>query len=165
MQVLWAMNTESRPNTIPWPPLLFAGAAALALLTHWLLPLPFPEGGGLKLVGAAMAATAILIDVLAFAAFHRHRTTILPHRGADNLITTGIYGWSRNPIYLGNLLLVAGLGLCFGIWALVIAAPVALFLTRKLAVDREEQHLAHRFGTAWQDYAKTTHRWFGRSSS
>lgn len=159
------MDIESRPNRIPWPPLLFGGAAILALVVHWLVPLPFPGGITLKVAGAVLAVAAIAIDLLAFSAFRRHQTTILPHRGADHLITTGIYGWSRNPIYLGNLLLVAGCGLLFGIWPLLIAAPIALFATRKLAVEREEQHLAHRFGAAWQAYAKTTHRWFGRSAS
>ncbi len=156
------MDLETRPNSIPWPPLLFAGASAVALVLHGLAPVPFPEGTTLRLLGAVMAVLAVVIDLLAFAAFRRHQTTILPHRGADHLITTGIYGWSRNPIYLGNLLLVAGLGLFFGIWALVVAAPVALLLTWKLAVEREEQHLASRFGAAWDSYARTTHRWFGR---
>lgn len=165
MQVLWAMDTEDRPNSIPWPPLLFGGAAAVAVVIHWLAPLPFPDGLLWQVLGVLMAVTAIAIDLLAFAAFRRHKTTILPHRGADHLITTGIYGWSRNPIYLGNLLLVAGAGLFFGIWWLVLAAPIALFLTRKLAVEREEHHLARRFGQAWHDYARTTHRWLGRSAS
>ena len=159
------MDTEDRPNTIPWPPLLFGGAAAAALAVHGLVPLPFPDGPMWQVPGALMAVAAITIDLLAFAAFRRHQTTILPHRGADHLITTGIYGWSRNPIYLGNLLLVAGAGLFFGIWWLVLAAPIALLLTRKLAVEREERHLARRFGQAWQDYARTTHRWLGRSAS
>ncbi|MFT3671709.1 methyltransferase family protein [Aestuariivirga sp.] len=159
------METEDRPNTIPWPPLLFGGAAAMALAIHGLAPLPFPDGRLWQVLGALMAAAAIAIDLLAFAAFRRHKTTILPHRGADHLITTGIYGWSRNPIYLGNLLLVAGAGLFFGIWWLVLAAPIALLLTWKLAVEREERHLAQRFGPSWHQYARTTSRWLGRSIS
>ena len=160
------MDYQSRPNVIPWPPLLFAGAAAIALLLHWSSPLEFPDppqGTLLHGLGALLIVTALAIDALAFLAFRRHRTTILPHKGADSLITTGIYGWSRNPIYLGNLLLVTGAGLLFGIWALVIAAPVALLATWKLAVQREERHLAARFGEQWQAYRQKTARWFGRT--
>ncbi len=159
------MDYQSRPNVIPWPPLLFAGAAAIALLLHWSSPLEFPDppqGTLLHGLGALLIVTALAIDALAFLAFRRHRTTILPHKGSDNLITTGIYGWSRNPIYLGNLLLVTGAGLFFGIWALVIAAPIALLATQKLAVEREERHLAARFGEQWQAYRRKTGRWFGR---
>ena len=56
-------------------------------------------------------------------------------------------------------MLVAGAGLLFGIAWLVIAAIVAAFLTQKLAIEREERHLAARFGQAWADYAARTPRW------
>ncbi len=161
------MDYQNRPNVVPWPPLLFAGAAAIALLLHQAAPMAYPDpplGTALRVLGAGLVAAAITIDVLAVLAFRRHRTTILPNRGADSLITNGIYGWSRNPIYLGNLMLVAGAGLFFGIWALVIAAPVALVATQKLAVEREEHHLASRFGNDWQDYRRRTARWLGRKS-
>ncbi len=73
-----------RPNSIPWPPLLYAGAAAIALLLHWKTPLPWPQGT-LQLVlagiGLCLACAAIALDVTAALAFRRHRTTILPHRG------------------------------------------------------------------------------------
>jgi protein-S-isoprenylcysteine O-methyltransferase Ste14 len=160
------MDTAKRPNHIPWPPLLFGGAAVLSLALHRALPVPFPGppvGTVLQGLGLVLVVAAIAIDLSAFITFRRHRTTILPHRGAEHLITTGIYAWSRNPIYLANLMLVAGAGLAFGIWLLVLAAPIALLATRKLAVEREERHLAHRFGAEWQDYASRTGRWFGRS--
>lgn len=160
------MDTANRPNNVPWPPLLFGGAAAIALLLHWRAPLPFPPppmATLLEVLGVGLILCALLIDGIAFLAFRRHQTTILPHKRAENLITTGIYAWSRNPIYLANFMLVAGAGLALGIWALVVAAPVALLATWKLAVQREEQHLAKRFGPAWESYARTTGRWFGRT--
>jgi protein-S-isoprenylcysteine O-methyltransferase Ste14 len=156
------MAYEDRPNRIPWPPLLFAGAALLALVAHWNHPIPFPTtfaGSLLRVLGAAFIAAAIAVDLMAFTAFRRHRTTILPHRGAEHLITTGIFRWSRNPIYIGNVLLLTGVGLAAGIWTMVIAAPFALLATRQLAVLREEKHLARRFGAQWQDYSRKTRRW------
>ena len=161
------MDYESRPNSVLWPPLLFVGAAVLALLLHLSSPVNFPGGTAgavLQVAGVALIAGAILIDVLAVLAFRRHHTTILPNKGADRLITTGIFAWSRNPIYLGNFMLVAGAGLLSGIWALVLAAPVALLATKKLAVEREEQHLSLKFGNDWKTYRQRTRRWFGQKS-
>ena len=66
---------------------------------------------------------------------------------------------SRNPIYVANTLLVAGAGLLFGMVWLVIAALAAAVLTQKLAIEREERHLAARFGQAGTDYAARTPRW------
>lgn len=150
------------PNTLPWPPMLYGGLAAIALGLHWVLPLPWPDGVirlGLAALGLCLACAALALDVTAALAFRRHRTTILPHRGATALITEGPFARSRNPIYVANTLLVAGAGLLFGILWLVIASFVAAFLTQKLAIEREERHLAARFGEAWEGYAARTPRW------
>jgi protein-S-isoprenylcysteine O-methyltransferase Ste14 len=155
-------SREDRPNRIPWPPLIYGGLAMLALGLHWVAPLPWP-GGVLRMLlaaaGLCLACAALALDVTAALAFRRHRTTILPHRGASALVTDGPFAKSRNPIYLANTLLVSGLGLLFGVGWLVLAALAAAGLTQKLAIAREERHLAARFGPAWEDYAARTPRW------
>lgn len=153
---------EDRPNRIPWPPLIFGGLALFALGLHWLVPLPWPEGVTrlvLELIGLCCLLVALVLDVTAALAFRRHRTTILPHRAASALITGGPFAWTRNPIYAANTLLVSGAGLLFGIGWLVLAAVLGAALTQKLAIEREERHLAARFGQDWQDYASRTPRW------
>ena len=109
---------------------------------------------GLWLVGAG-----VTLEIVTVLAFRRHRTTILPNRGATALITGGPFAMSRNPIYLGNTLLLTGVGLLTGIAWLLPAALGAAFMTQKLAIEREEAHLALRFGQAWADYAARTPRW------
>lgn len=155
-------NPEDRPNRIPWPPLIYGGLAIIALGLHWSLPLPRPGGiarGVPAALGLCLACAAIALDVTAALAFCRHRTTILPHRGATALITDGPFARSRNPIYVANTLLVSGLGLLFGIGWLVIGGVAGAVVTHELAIEREERHLAARFGTDWQDYAARTPRW------
>jgi protein-S-isoprenylcysteine O-methyltransferase Ste14 len=93
----------------------------------------------------------------------RRRANILPHRAATALVTDGPFAWSRNPIYLGNTLLLSGCGLAFGNAWLLVGAAVAAIAVTVLAIRREEAHLASRFGDAWMAYAARTRRWFGRS--
>lgn len=158
------MQTDfhDRPNSIPWPPILFAGGALVALGLQWLVPLPWPGGAlaaVLAMLGAFLVAAGIALDLGTMLAFIRHKTTVLPHRGATRLITDGPFRYSRNPIYVGNTLLVAGAGLVLGIAWLIPAAFAGAYATRRLAIEREEAHLALRFGTAWDAYAARTPRW------
>lgn len=155
-------DIQHRPNTLPWPPMIYIAGAALAVLLHFLFPLPWisrPLSEFLFGVGWLVAAGAIAIDISAMRAMSRAKTTIMPHRGADHLVTTGAFSLTRNPIYLGNTMLMIAIGLIAGILWFLILAPVAAFATQKLAIEREEHHLSARFGKKWRDYAKRVRRW------
>lgn len=155
------METD-RPNRIPWPPLIYLAAAAAGIALGQALPLPWP-GLPLRMIftvlGIAMCAFAVVLDLNTFRAFRSHNTTVLPHRAASRLITTGPFARSRNPIYLSNTVLLAGIGLAFAKPWLVVLAPVAALLTQKLAIEREERHLAAKFGDEWHAYAARVRRW------
>lgn len=150
------------PNRIPWPPILFLGAILAALLLHWQAALPWPAGATrfvLAAIGLCMTFTGLLFDFSAIRLFRKHHTSILPTRSASQLIIEGPFSMSRNPIYLGNTLAIFGAGLLFGVAWLLPAALVAAFAVQKLAIEREEAHLAAQFGEAWRDYAAVTPRW------
>ena len=156
------MDASARPNRVPWPPLLLAATLAAGALLSWGAPLPFAGGGFgtfLRAVGLGCVAAALALDVWAFRTLRRHRTTIRPHAAASALVTEGPFGLSRNPIYLGNLLLVAGIGLALGRLWLVLLAPLLAVALQELAIKREERHLEARFGAAWRDYAARVRRW------
>ncbi|MDP3898022.1 MAG: isoprenylcysteine carboxylmethyltransferase family protein, partial [Mesorhizobium sp.] len=89
----------------------------------------------------------------------RHRTTVMPHRGADHLVSEGPYAFTRNPIYLGNTMLMIGVGLASGILWFLLFAILAAMATQKLAIEREERHLELRFGKRYRDYRKKVRRW------
>jgi protein-S-isoprenylcysteine O-methyltransferase Ste14 len=159
------MTQIDRPNTIPWPPLLYLGCAALAIFAHWISPLPWPGEPArmvLLVIGLGLAAAAIAIELATALTFRKHKTTILPHRAATHLITSGPFAWSRNPIYLANTLLLIAAGLVFGVLWLLPAAALAATLTHHLAIKREETHLAAKFGAEWEKYVRSVSRWLGR---
>lgn len=155
-------DPNDRPNTIPWPPMIYIGFAIAAIVLHKLMPLGWP-GGAMRIVlaaiGLCLICGGVALELVTALTFRRHRTTILPHRGATALITDGPFAKSRNPIYVGNTLLLLGAGLLSGIAWVIPAALAAAFTTQKLAIEREERHLTARFGKAWEDYAARTPRW------
>jgi protein-S-isoprenylcysteine O-methyltransferase Ste14 len=155
------MSSAERPNRLPWPPILYVGAVAAAVALHLASPLAFPEWSKpvAALLGVALLAAGVVLDVAAIRALARARTTVMPHRASEALVTEGPYAFSRNPIYLGNTLALAGLALVFDVPWFLILAPLAALAVQKLAIEREEAHLEARFGPAWRAYAARVRRW------
>ncbi|MGQ7791616.1 methyltransferase family protein [Faunimonas sp. B44] len=155
-------DVSESPNAIPWPPIVLFGSIGLGFVLGWLIPLPWLDGQAVELAfyaGLLMILAALVIDMRVTRLFRRHGTTLLPHKGADALVTEGPFAWSRNPIYVGNLLLIGGVGLAAGeLWHLILV-PVAAALIDRLAIEREEAHLAAKFGQAWRDYERRVRRW------
>ena len=155
-------HSTDRPSRFPWPPLIYLAATALAVLLHYLLPLPWIAGllgEILFAVGWLLVAAALAIDVAALRAMRRARTTIMPHRASEHLVTAGPFGLTRNPIYVANTMILIGIGLIAGIVWFLIAAPLAAYATTKLAIEGEERHLEARFGKKYRDYRKKVRRW------
>lgn len=151
-----------RPNKLPWPPMLLAIAAVIAIGLGMVLPLPLPRSNIVMWAGYGIAALGFAIDGWAILTMRAARTNILPHRAADRLVTWGPFRFSRNPIYLANTLLLIGIGLAAGNGWFVPLALLMAVLVDRLAIRREERHLAIRFGNAWIDYAAATPRWLIR---
>jgi len=156
-------DATAAPNRIPWPPILFGMAAIAAIGLGIVLPGPeWLRTPAWAALGWAMLLAGLALDVAAMATMSRQRANILPHRAATALVTSGPFTWSRNPIYLGNTIAMTGAALAFANpWFLPAALIAALAVTR-LAIQREEAHLAARFGAAWDTYSQRTGRWFGR---
>ncbi|MFG1393500.1 methyltransferase family protein [Xanthobacter agilis] len=154
----------TRPNRIPWPPLLYGAALAAGLGLGWLVPLGWPPALAdlpIRAGGGFVALVGLGLDLWAIVTLHRAATNILPHRGADKLVTHGPFALSRNPIYVGNMLLVLGIGIALLNAWLMAAALLAACATDRLAARREDRHLAAKFGPAYAAYAARVPRWIG----
>jgi len=150
------------PGVIARPPLLFLAALLIGFVADRLLPSPFPVpgidlvgwiiGGSLILSGLALAATGIHN-------FSRAGTSVRSIKPTRALVTTGIHGWTRNPIYLGMFLLYGGISVAArSPWILVLTAPLAIVI-RYGVVAREEAYLERRFGDAYREYKARVRRW------
>lgn len=152
----------SPPSHIPWPPIIAIAVIAIGVLLSIAYPLPWipsPAGDMLFAVGCLCIAGMAAFYATAITALRRAKTTVLPTKITEHLVTTGPYGFTRNPIYLGNVLLILGLALVTGNAWLLPLAFVAAALTSRLAIVGEERHLDQRFGKKYRDYAKRVRRW------
>jgi protein-S-isoprenylcysteine O-methyltransferase Ste14 len=152
-------------GVIARPPLLFLAALLLGFVSAHLLPLPFPVPriGLVHWISAIIAGSLILIGIAVFAAgirnFSSAATPVQGTKPTRALVTTGIHGWSRNPIYLGMFLVYGGIGIAVrSPWILILALPIAITI-RYGVVAREEAYLERRFGDAYRDYKARVRRW------
>ncbi|MGN6550739.1 MAG: methyltransferase family protein [Pararhizobium sp.] len=157
------MNSyRPRPNAVPWPPLIMAAAIALAWGAAHLQPLRliFLPLTWSVAIGAVLFVAGAALDLWAMRTLHAGGTAILPNRRARHLVTTGPYAYGRNPIYLGNALVIFGIGFMLGSLWFAIAGIAATLATDRLAVRREERHLLALFGADYEVYCRRTRRWF-----
>jgi protein-S-isoprenylcysteine O-methyltransferase Ste14 len=138
------------------PPIWLAVFAALGWGSGRLLPVALPGGPWL---GAGLVAAGLVLMALAAAQMLLQRTTFIPRRDPAALVTGGVFALTRNPIYLGDALVLAGLLLVWhAVWALFLVPAFMVFIARRFIRD-EEARIAARFGAEWQRYANRTRRW------
>jgi protein-S-isoprenylcysteine O-methyltransferase Ste14 len=153
---------QDSPNKLPWPPLIYAAAILMGTICAYVLPTPWPgppASDFLFAIGLLLIVLALFTDYQAMRTMANAETTIMPNRGSSHLVTSGPFRFSRNPIYVANTMITAGLGLVFGIIWFLPLALIAAGTTQHLAIRREEAHLSAKFGKAWREYSKKVRRW------
>ena len=118
-----------------------------------------PNGYLFYAIGALLVAVALFLDLWAIKTLVEYRTTVMPHRGAQRLVTSGPFRYSRNPIYLGYTLITLAIGFLTGNAWFFVAAIGAAIVTTVIAIRKEEMHLLARFGIDFEHYCQRTRRW------
>lgn len=130
--------------------------ASLAVAWNWRWP---SEWGGMALAGILCLAVAAVLTVSAVLEFLRARTTIIPREAPAALITGGVFRFSRNPIYLADVLILAGVSLIIGSLPGLVLVPILTWLLQARFIRGEEARLADAFGAEFDVYRRATRRW------
>ncbi|MDI9239360.1 isoprenylcysteine carboxylmethyltransferase family protein [Lysobacter sp. LF1] len=122
------------------------------------LTFPFP---GRSLFAIAVAGIGIAIALSGVAAFRSVRTTVDPTapESSSTLVTRGIYRLTRNPMYLGFLLILVALGVQLSNVVAVALTPLFILYLDTFQIGPEERVLTQRFGDVYRQYLRATRRW------
>jgi protein-S-isoprenylcysteine O-methyltransferase Ste14 len=137
---------------------LFGGAMyGIALATPTLrITLPGTEFLAITLVlaGCLLAGAAVV-------EFRRHGTTVNPLSpgSSDSIVRSGVYAWSRNPMYLGFLLWLGGLSALLSNPATLAGLPAFVLYMNRFQIFPEERVLLTRFGGQFERYMASVRRW------
>ncbi len=134
--------------------------AGMWLLSRQLPELSYPFPGH-PLLASLVAAVGAAIGVSGVIAFRAAKTTVDPRYPdkASSMVRSGIYRKTRNPMYLGLLLLLLGWALFLSHALAVIGLPVFVLYMNRFQIGPEERAMQARFGIQFSDYCLAVRRW------
>lgn len=144
---------------LDYPPVWLLAFLGLGWAQAAWLPLGQGTVGWAVPLGSVLALAGVALMLLALPQFLRAGTTVVPHRAPAQLITQGVYRLSRNPIYLGDALLLAGLLLRAEAWPALILVPAFVLVMNRRFIEPEEARLRAAFGADFDAFAARTRRW------
>lgn len=154
---------EDVAGVVAPPPLIYLGFLAAGLGFGHLWPLAI-AGDGIPTavrmaVGAALAGLGVVIGIAGFRQFRKAGADVRPDRPTTALVTKGIYRYSRNPLYISQALVCAGIALAAdSLWALAFLVPT-LIVVRYSVIAREEAYLERKFGDDYRRFKAEVRRW------
>ncbi len=143
------------------PPFIAAYVAIAVWLLHRFVPLyPFSFPGQ-RLLAAALIFAGLMLVIQSLKGFLKADTTFDPTEldAATTLVTDGLFRYSRNPIYLGMALILAGLGLAWGTIWIIPGIPAFCAILTRTQILPEERALEKIFGGEYLDYKRRVRRW------
>ena len=155
-------SSTDHPKVIVFPPIILATTIALGSVLQWLWPIGLlataiqtwriPVGVAVILAGVLLAATGRRTLV-------RLSTNVSPLQPTTALAIDGVFGWTRNPLYSGGMLVIFGIALVFALdWLLLLIVPSLLVLHFGV-VKREEEYLERKFGDRYRIYRSNVARY------
>ena len=150
---------HDNPGVKTPPPLIFLGFGLFGIVLDYFKPLTITGPSWLGYLGMLILISSFLGFGYMVNFYKKNETEIEPTKTTSKIITSGLYRYSRNPVYLISCAGPIGLGFLFlTYWAMFAFIP-ALIVVYFTAVKKEEQYLGKKFGQEYLDYKKKVRRW------
>jgi protein-S-isoprenylcysteine O-methyltransferase Ste14 len=147
-------------NAVVRPPLVLALAIVVGLGLNWIYPLPFvPASVPGTWIGGVVFAAAFALVIWAITTIRRAGTAVETVKPTTAIVSSGPFGFTRNPIYLGMLLGLVGIAIAFNTLWIIVTLIAFYFVLRYGVVAREEAYLEGKFGRGYLDYKDRVRRW------
>ena len=151
-------DNDSSGVTAP-PPIIYFAFLIGGLGLDYLWPLPFLPQTIQYIVGFTIVALSFVLFGLVLREFSRSNTSIDHSKPTTEIISTGPFAYSRNPVYASMTMLVIGIAIAVdSLWIFVMAIPAVLVI-HQFVILREEAYLERRFGDDYQRYKGAVRRW------
>jgi protein-S-isoprenylcysteine O-methyltransferase Ste14 len=152
---------KDHPGVYFPPPLLYVAIFLISVLIDHFIRIDqsfFSSTIGL-IASVVFIIAGFALMFPAVITFFQTKNSLIPIKAATSLQTSGVYAFSRNPMYLGLLLIYVGLAFLIGNWWTLLFVPLLVVLINKLIILKEESYLERAFGAAFIEYKKKVRQW------
>lgn len=152
-------KTIDNARVIAPPPLIYLSGLIIGGLLTWYFPIVFcPKVMGYA-VGGILIVAGLAVVFVAKSKMEKAKTNIEPWKPTNAILSDGVYGISRNPIYLALIFIYLGVTLSLNlVWSLPLLILVQ-FVVHYGVILKEEKYLEKKFGQEYLDYKKRVRRW------
>lgn len=158
-RIPFSIMPESLVKLCDFPPVWLVAGMALTWIAGWALPATVIDVAIVDSTGFVMMGSGVALMIWCGLLFRHHRTSIIPRKTPDSMITDGPYRFSRNPIYLADAIILTG-------WIMVVGSPVALItlpafimVINRRFIASEEAVLTQQFGDEFSKWSSRVRRW------
>jgi protein-S-isoprenylcysteine O-methyltransferase Ste14 len=150
---------ETDPRSRLFPPAIAAVSVLVGVGLQYLWPLPLAAQPAGRWIGGALILAWAVLAGFALGVFRRAGTTPNPTGEVTAFVINGPYRFTRNPMYLGLLLLQGGMAFVLGnAWVLLLSV-LSFILLDRIVIAGEERYLEAKYGAAYVDYRRHVRRW------
>jgi protein-S-isoprenylcysteine O-methyltransferase Ste14 len=152
-------TTQDKAGVLIFPPLLYLLALATGILISYFFPHHFIDFSVALPIGIIITVLGITSLILAASLFRKNKNPVNPSGSTQLIIGSGIYKYTRNPMYLGLTFIFIGISTITNAWFSFILLFPLLIVCQKGIIEREERYLTRKFGNEYLDYQSKVRRW------
>ncbi|MEM9208102.1 MAG: isoprenylcysteine carboxylmethyltransferase family protein [Pseudomonadota bacterium] len=143
----------------PVPPVILLAVILLQIGLHRTLPIASPIPDPLQWTGLGLIVLGIGVIASKAVAFRKAATTIIPFEESSSLVVSGLFRYTRNPMYVGMVLILLGVATLCGSLSPFIGPFVFVPVLNARVIRHEEAMLETQFGQSYRDYKAKVRRW------
>jgi len=151
--------SDGDPRSRLFPPLIMISGVLIGVGLQALRPLSFVPRTAGHWIGGSLMVAALAFGAWAVQTFRRAGTTPNPHADVTAFVTTGPFRFTRNPMYVTNVVFQIGAALVLDNAWILLLAPVTWLLLDRMIIAGEERYLAQKYGASFDDYRRRVRRW------
>ena len=142
-----------------YPPVYLTMTIILMVVLHYLFPVIHVFAAPWSFSGIIPLVAGLIIIIWSARLFNQAQTAIIPFKESSQLVTGGMYRFTRNPMYLGMVFILLGIALLLGSLTPFIPIPLFAWLITSLFISKEEDMLEERFGEEYLEFRTRVRRW------